>query len=685
MAFTKIVGAGIHTLSNVHTHNINSSGIITATQFVGIFTGTNGNFSGNLDVGGNVSIGGSLTVNGDFTTLNTTLREVEILNVDANSSESAGIITQRGSGDILNLFDTNTEVFTVKDGGKVGIGSDSPSATLDVAGGGQFKTNGASVKIESSPGTTFTQLQLVNTGGNFYIGRENSAGNWFSSGTGYASVLRSDGAYPLIFRVNSDNSMIIDSSGRVLIGTATEGQATADDLTIATSGTTGITIRSGTGNDGNIYFSDGTSGSDEFRGYVQYGHSNNSLVFGTNAGERLRILSDGKTGIGTDSPTHKVQIQDTGAYLRLLNGHESDYDLRFMTQNSEANIWHYGTDDFVIGTRYDRKFHLQQNAGKRLTIMGNGKIGINSTTPVRTMDIRPQAGSTNSDLALTASADSGSFSQLIFARPGDGYRGGVYYDHSQDQMKLYGGSQQIEIAELGGPQGYMGVGNDIGNSSNDGSWDARFNVYGANHAKMEIHQNYDDVRSHWWCHSGHAQAYIGTRSNHDFVIHTNNNIRARFTNQGAFHLFDGTYNYIESADYRIYSNTSISDGYTGAIRTVARYNTNTSLFSHSQTGGTGGASRWTFGKNCYCLLTVSQDVIGNTDSGYWWMGTKINNSFVGRHLVRKTSEWDMMTWQQSFQVSANDYLEIAWGSTAGLTAVDGTDWSHYCFMIWENK
>ena len=111
MAFTKVVGAGIHTLSNITSHNINSSGIITATKFVGPFDGTSGDFSGN------VSIGGSLTVNGDFTTLNTTLREVEILNVDANSSESAGIITQRGSGDILNLFDTNTEVFTVKDGG----------------------------------------------------------------------------------------------------------------------------------------------------------------------------------------------------------------------------------------------------------------------------------------------------------------------------------------------------------------------------------------------------------------------------------------------------------------------------------------------------------------------------------------------------------------------------------------
>ena len=58
----------------------------------------------------------------------------------------------------------------------------------------------------------------VNTGGNFYIGRENSSGNWFSSGTGYASVLRSDGAYPLIFRVNSVNRLRIDSDGAVNIG-----------------------------------------------------------------------------------------------------------------------------------------------------------------------------------------------------------------------------------------------------------------------------------------------------------------------------------------------------------------------------------------------------------------------------------------------------------------------------------
>ena len=142
-------------------------------------------------------------------------------------------------------------------------------------------------------------------------------------------------------------------------------------------------------------------------------------------------------------------------------------------------------------------------------------------------------------------------------------------------------------------------------------------------------------------------------------------------------------NYIESADYRLYDNNNIANGYTGAIRTVARYSTNTTLLSHSETGGTGGASRWTFTKDCYCLLTVSQDVLGNTDSNYWWQGVKRNGSFIGRHLVRKSSEWDQLSYQQSFQMSANQYLEIAWGNTSGLQHADGSDWSHYCFTMWQ--
>ena len=56
---TKVTGPGIHTLSNILSHNINSSGIITATKFVGpiegSITSTDASFTGNVSIGGTLT------------------------------------------------------------------------------------------------------------------------------------------------------------------------------------------------------------------------------------------------------------------------------------------------------------------------------------------------------------------------------------------------------------------------------------------------------------------------------------------------------------------------------------------------------------------------------------------------------------------------------------------------------
>ena len=183
MAFTKIVGAGIHTLSNITSHNIHSSGIITATTFDGPFDGSTGDFSGN------VTIGGNLIVNGDTTTLNTTLREVELLRVDAtNNTVAAGIITQRGSGDILNLYDGSTEVFSVADGGGLTL-----SSTIDVTGQSTFRD----------------RLQLIDTAPEILLSKPSG---------GLDSRILNDGSGNLIIGhgINSDTPterLRIESSG----------------------------------------------------------------------------------------------------------------------------------------------------------------------------------------------------------------------------------------------------------------------------------------------------------------------------------------------------------------------------------------------------------------------------------------------------------------------------------------
>ena len=79
---TKVTGPGIHTLSNVLSHNIKSSGIITATKFSGPLDSIGGNFAGvitatSANFTGNVSIGGTLTYE-------------DVTNID-----SVGLITAR--------------------------------------------------------------------------------------------------------------------------------------------------------------------------------------------------------------------------------------------------------------------------------------------------------------------------------------------------------------------------------------------------------------------------------------------------------------------------------------------------------------------------------------------------------------------------------------------------------------
>ena len=112
----------------------------------------------------------------------------------------------------------------------------------------------------------------------------------------------------MFFATNNTERLRIDSSGRLLLGTTTEGISTADDLTIETSGSTGITLRSDAGYAGNIAFSDGTSGADEYRGLIQYHHNGDSMRFFINATEKLRILSDGKLLIGSTNPANNSRL-----------------------------------------------------------------------------------------------------------------------------------------------------------------------------------------------------------------------------------------------------------------------------------------------------------------------------------------------------------------------------------------
>ena len=139
MAFTRVLGPGIHTASNINSHNINSTGIITAVSFVGdgsgltgvastdnIVTGTAATFTGGVDINSdldvdghtnldNVSIAGVTTFSGGLTgttanfsgnvTVGGVLTYEDVKNVD-----SIGIITARSGVDVDDFLDVGSNI-----------------------------------------------------------------------------------------------------------------------------------------------------------------------------------------------------------------------------------------------------------------------------------------------------------------------------------------------------------------------------------------------------------------------------------------------------------------------------------------------------------------------------------------------------------------------------------------------
>ena len=134
MSFTRVVGPGIHSLSNINSHNIHSSGIITATKFDGPFDSIN--VSGAATFTGSVTIGGTLTYE-------------DVTNID-----SVGLITARkgiiSSGVVTaTAFHGPSQVGIQSGGVQIGAGI----TQLNFVGtGNTFAVNGTTVDISIQGG-----------------------------------------------------------------------------------------------------------------------------------------------------------------------------------------------------------------------------------------------------------------------------------------------------------------------------------------------------------------------------------------------------------------------------------------------------------------------------------------------------------------------------------------------------
>ena len=367
MALTRITKGVIKPNENYDTHNINSTGIVTA---IGL------DVNGNGDISGNLNVGGVLTYE------------------DVTSIDAVGLVTAREGiflPDSKTIKIGNTAAspdFTIQHNGTNSIINNTTGALL-------FQNNGSSSMYIASDGQVSLNNDITFIGASANALWDKSE-NYFSIPDKIVHTGDTDTAirFPGTdifaietggserFRIGS-NALITTTQPNSAIGLIVKNSAHDSQLQILATASNKNSV---------IFFGDAA---DDDIGQIDYDHNNNSLAVTVNTSEALRITSGGLVGINTDSPgtNHILEILGNASAYATLNvksqslSHGSALELGAVDDDDYGSIY-----QFASGSGEGGRMRFTAGGIETMNLRG-GKVGVgieNPSNPLHVVGADPQ-------------------------------------------------------------------------------------------------------------------------------------------------------------------------------------------------------------------------------------------------------------------------------------------------------
>jgi hypothetical protein len=328
--------------------------------------------------------------------------------LDGGTEVSIGGITNNTRNDVIRLDRDTTQTVKIDNTG-VGIGTSSPDSKLHVESTSSSTSpiitveNDNDIKLKlgtvrslagTAPDTSFIAYDadlrfLADADGVTEVVRFDSSGNVGIGTTTPPKALSVEGGDTLLSLHGSGNAYIhIDralSARSSYIAFTTNGDMTDTYPTTNLNWALGVTD------------SDVISG-DKF--FISQNH-------GQSANVSLVIDTNDNVGIGTTSPSTKLHLYESGAkdVIFRITPANASYDslIQLLGQGNDPTvegfeIWYdNNVGDVHLSTTYNDnaaaiRFHTKTGASKstsneRMTINGDGKVGIGTTSPATTLDV----------------------------------------------------------------------------------------------------------------------------------------------------------------------------------------------------------------------------------------------------------------------------------------------------------